>query len=94
MQNKHEEEICSLLCSVRDTNEARSLLYDLLTPNERKAVSERWQIVKFLLRGKTQREVRDKLKVSIAKVTRGSSVLQYGSGAFKKFLARMEKEGF
>jgi TrpR family trp operon transcriptional repressor len=60
------------------------LLEDFLTPAEAQDLVERWKIVSELLAEKTQREIRDQLGVSIAKVSRGSRIVQYGSGAFRR----------
>lgn len=62
------------------------LLQDLLTPKERESLAERWQIVKVLVSGIPQREIADLLGVIISKITRGSRVLQDGTGGFAKAL--------
>ncbi len=85
---KHLQNLYRLFASVKNPKEAKMLLDDLLTPQERGALAERWQLVKLLNSGMTQRAVSKKLKISISKVTRGSAVLQYGKGGFKKFLRR------
>jgi Trp operon repressor len=59
---------------------------DLLTPMERKELGLRWQIVKALAEGKTQREVAVELGVSIATVTRGARVLKNTKGGFRDVL--------
>ncbi len=58
------------------------LLDDLLTPAELKSVRERWEIVKLLASGRSQRAVRDALGVSITTVSRGASQYRYGGGGF------------
>ena len=67
------------------------LLKDILTPQERDDIAERWQLIQALASGLTQREVAKKCKVSISKVTRGAHELQYGSGGFWRFLKKMQK---
>ena len=52
-----------------DEEGLRLLLSDLLTPAEKKALSERWAIVKGLAGGRSQREVRDSVGVSISTVS-------------------------
>ena len=47
-------------------------LFDLLSPAEYKDLAVRWQIVKQLEKGISQREIAKNLKVSISTVTRGS----------------------
>lgn len=68
------------------------LLQDILTPAELEDIAERWQLVKELHKGTPQREIAAKLGVSITKITRGSRMLQDGSGGFAKFLKKCAKK--
>lgn len=70
----------------RNAVEWDALLQDLLTPNERESLAERWQIVQLLANGMPQRDIADTLGVSISKITRGSRVLQEGKGGLLKAL--------
>lgn len=67
------------------------LLEDILTPGELESLAERWQEIQLLAAGKTQRAVAAKLGISISKVTRGSRMLQYGTGGFAHFLKKLKK---
>ncbi|MBI4237324.1 MAG: hypothetical protein HY696_02750 [Deltaproteobacteria bacterium] len=89
--HRWELELAKLFASVRDGEEARELMTALLSPAERRDIAERWQIVKHLIAGRTQREVRDLINVSIATVTRGAREVRYGSGALQKFYRRVQK---
>lgn len=68
-----------------------ALLDDLLTPSEVEAIGERWQIVKRLRAGATQREVAAELGVSVTTVSRGARQLRYGTGGFEAALTRAGK---
>jgi Trp operon repressor len=83
--------LARIIASMRDADEVERFLRDLLTPSERQAIEERWAIVRLLTDGLTQREVRDRLDVSIATVTRGSLQLQKGEGGFALALARARR---
>lgn len=61
-------------------------LKDLLTPREYETLALRWQIVKLLAEGKTQREIVEELHIGIATVSRGSRELHDEDGAFMKLL--------
>jgi Trp operon repressor len=88
---KHYRELCELFAAIENSKEADRLLQDLLTPQEIESLAERWQLVQLLATGMPQRDISEKLNVSISKVTRGSRVLQYGNGGFKLFLEKLKK---
>lgn len=67
------------------------LLRDIFTPQELETVAERWQLIQALGKGMTQRDVAKKCVVSISKITRGSHMLQHGSGGFRHFLKKLGK---
>jgi len=85
---KHLKDLYALFASVETEQEAERLLADILTPQELASVAERWQLVQELAKGAPQREIAEKLGVSISKITRGSRMLQYGSGGFRRFLGK------
>ena len=88
MNQKHLDELYQLFTKIRTKKESQLLLEDILTPQELESIAERWQIIKRLAKNTPQREVSQDLKISVAKVSRGSRALQYGSGGFKMFLKR------
>lgn len=77
--------------TLKTTQEIQKFLEDLLSPHELSELHDRWEIVKALLEGKTQRKIRDELGVSISKITRGSTTIKYGKGAFKTAFNRLGK---
>ena len=88
---KHYKELYELIAALDNEQEAEALLKDLLTPQELDSVTERWQEVQLLAKGMPQRDIADKLGISISKVTRGSLALQYGTGGFLKMLKKLGK---
>lgn len=73
--------------SIENLDEAFGLF---LTFEERKAIADRYNIVKELLKEeKTQRVIAEDLQVSIAKITRGSNSLKTISEKQKKLLKKM-----
>lgn len=82
----HLRELSALFTRLRTERESLAFLRDILTPNELADIAERWQIIKLLQKGIPQREISAKLKVSIAKVTRGSHALKRNYGGFLRFL--------
>lgn len=86
MKQKDFQELVSLLTRIDDTKLMREFLLDLLTPKEVKDLSVRFQLVKDLDTGLTQREVQQKYGVGIATVSRGARALQSSSRGFKQVL--------
>lgn len=81
------KKIAAILAHAVDQKELQEILEDLLTPAEVKDLEERIAIVEHLLTGQPQREVAQKLKVSISKVSRGSLLLKIGKGALAAALS-------
>lgn len=86
---KEYSELLKLFASIASPKEADQLLQDILTPQELVSLTERWHIVRELAKGTPQRTIASKLKVSISKITRGSRVMQFGTGGFKLFLQKL-----
>lgn len=87
------DDLLSVLAALDDPQALGDLLVDLLTPSEVEAVAERWQIVKLLAVGKTQRAVRDHLGCSVTTVTRGARQLKYGTGGFERAFGLLRSLG-
>ena len=85
------KDLYELFASARTADESEMLLTDILTPQEREAIAERWQLIQALASGMTQRDVAKKCGVSISKITRGAHELQYGGGGFRHFLKKLKK---
>lgn len=82
-------ELCRLMAMAKDANEVSDLLDSLLTIIEREEIARRWQIVKLLMDGNVQWDVKDMLSVSIATVTRGAKEVKHGNGVLQKFFERL-----
>lgn len=85
---QHFQELYRAFSKVRTPAEAEIFLEDILTPQELESLALRVQIIKQLMKGRSHREIAKLLGISISKVTRGSHVVQYGTGGFKLILKR------
>ena len=65
---------------------------DILTPAEYKEIGKRWQIVKQLAAGRSQRDVAKNLHTGIATVTRGSREMLDKQGGFQKVLSKFRSK--
>lgn len=87
MKKSHWTSFINTLLKVKDANELSALLDFFLTIEEKSAIADRYAIIKGLLDNElTQRELSATLKVSIAKITRGSNALKTISPKLKRIL--------
>ncbi len=79
-------ELCSRFHSRGELDELFGLFF---TIEEKEALAKRYTIVKALLDEKmTQREIAEKMKVSISKITRGSNALKIMNPQFREALRK------
>lgn len=76
------------LCRATESTQQLDQLFNLLfTLEEKDQLAMRVQLVKELLKKeKTQRQISQELKISIAKITRGSNALKTVDEALKAFI--------
>lgn len=65
---------------------------DLFTPAEREEIAMRWQIIKRLHAGESQRSIVDHLGVGATTVSRGSRTLLNARGGFNQAIAKVTKK--
>jgi TrpR family trp operon transcriptional repressor len=80
------KELVSVFAQLRDEKQMESFFNELFTPGEIEDVSFRWQLLKELHEGKTQRSIAAKHKLSLCKITRGSKILKKENSVTKKIL--------
>ena len=69
-------EIAEVLCGIKDVALMRRFMESILTQSEREEIAGRWELVKLLDRGISQRQVAKRLGMSLCKITRGSREAQ------------------
>jgi len=84
------KEIAGLLAETGQPKLIEEFLESLLTPAELEAVSSRWQIVKMLDKGVSQRKIAKDLHLSLCKITRGSRELKKQNSPMKKMINKIE----
>ncbi len=80
------KEISSLLAGIKESESIERFFHSLLTEKEILDVSLRWELVKLLDQGMSQRKIAKKLGVSLCKITRGSRELKRENSIFKVFI--------
>jgi len=80
-----QKDIFDIILGIKTKKDLKLLFEDMLTPKEYKEFENRFEILKGLKSGESQRILADRLKVGIATITKGSKVLQKEKNWFKKY---------
>jgi len=83
---KNIKEISEVLATVEDARLIEGFLTDILTESELNNLSSRWEIVKLLDKGTTQRKIAKDFHLSLCKITRGSRELNKKDSAIRKII--------
>jgi len=78
---------------LKSDNEIVDFMTEILTEAELETLSKRWQILNLLKEGNTQRDIAEKLKVSLCKVTRGAKILKNKNSVITKYLIKEKNNG-
>ena len=79
-------ELIELFAKTEDRKEMEVLFREIFTPSEIDTLTLRWQLLKDLYEGKTQRKIATERKISLCKITRGSKLLKAKGSYLKKVL--------
>lgn len=80
------QEIARLLAGITDEQLMEEFLTELFTPAEIHRIEQRWELVKLLEEGVSQREIARRLGISLCNITRGSKELKKQGSAFRTIL--------
>ena len=80
------DEISQILSRIGDPDLIEDFLKSILTKKEAVDISSRWELVKLLDKGVSQRNIAKVLHLSLCKITRGSRELKKDNSAFKMVL--------
>ena len=87
-----EHELEKVFAEIMDYQEIITLFEEIFTEKELRDLTLRWQLLKELYEGKTQRSIALRYRISLCKITRGSKVLKKKGSTVKKILdAHYEK---
>ena len=84
------KEIARLLAETNQQKLIQEFLESILTPAELVAISSRWEIVKMLDKGVSQRKIAKELHLSLCKITRGSKELKKENSPMKKMINKID----
>lgn len=83
-------ELARLMVASGNPEQIAQFLQELLTPSEIDGISSRWELVKRLDAGQSQRAIASELHLSLCKITRGSRELKRPQSALRAFLELRE----
>ena len=79
-------EISRVVALTDDAELIEDFLYSILTPTEAQNIAARWELVKLMDRGVSQRKIAERLGLSLCKITRGSKELKKEGSAFGRMI--------
>jgi len=91
MSTNRLKEIASVLATTDDNEKIEAFLKSILTKNEVDEISTRWELVKLLDGGLSQRKIADRLGVSLCKITRGSRELKKAHSPFRAMIEKYKE---
>lgn len=86
-------EISRVLAGTDDPALLEGFFREILTPKEVRDISSRWELVKLLAAGVSQREIARRLHLSLCKITRGSRELKKQDSALRRLIGLSAGEG-
>jgi len=87
-----KEELITVFSEITDVGQMEAFLGEIFTPKEIADINLRWQLLKELHAGRTQRSIAARHRMSLCKITRGSKVLKAENSLVRKILDTL-KEG-
>jgi TrpR-related protein YerC/YecD len=82
-----ENDLCHALLSLRTPAQMLAFLRDLCTPAELEAMTDRWQVVPYLLQGMAYRDIHAHTAVSVTTIGRVARSLTRGNGGYRAAIA-------
>lgn len=72
--------IAQTISALETEKDVENFLRTFMTPKECNTLCDRYRLIEMLMAGHPQREISEKLGVSISQISRGSAELQFGVG--------------
>jgi TrpR family trp operon transcriptional repressor len=87
-----DHEIEKVFAGIRNEQEMIDFFQEIFTPKEISDLTLRWQLLKELYEGNTQRSIAERHRISLCKITRGSRVLKSESSFTRRILDTLSRE--
>ena len=79
-------EVIRILAKITSHKDMEKFLDEILTENERRDISLRWELMKKINEGIPQRTIASELGISLCRITRGSKILKSKDSLIGKIL--------
>jgi TrpR family trp operon transcriptional repressor len=79
-------EMSAALAHTDDPELIEDFFYSILTASEQDTIAARWELVKLIEQGFSQRKISEMLGLSLCKITRGSKELKKENSAFARMI--------
>jgi TrpR family trp operon transcriptional repressor len=86
------ESLMETLCRIRDPQEMRQFLTEILTPAEFHDLAMRWELMHRLTEGFPQRKIAADLQISLCKITRGAKILKNPHSISNQYLKKRRNQ--
>jgi TrpR family trp operon transcriptional repressor len=86
-----KDEWIRVFAEITDVGEMNAFLHEMFTPKEMMDIRLRWQLLKELHEGETQRSIASRHRMSLCKITRGAKLLKAKNSLVKKILDNMNE---
>ncbi len=81
-------ELIEIFSEIDDEKTMSHLFEEIFTEKERRDIALRWQLLKELHKGETQRKIAANHKISLCKITRGSKILKDPDSVIRRILIK------
>lgn len=86
------EEFFEVFSSINDKEDMKRFLSEILTDKELDTLFLRWDLMKEIESGLSQREIAKKYHLSLCKITRGSKILQRKGSICKREISKRSNQ--
>ena len=80
-------EICNSVNQLPDVEQIEAFFKEILSEKELEDIQLRWELMKKLKEGESQRNIAKELHVSLCKITRGAKILKQPDGIINQILS-------
>ncbi|MDP2683584.1 MAG: YerC/YecD family TrpR-related protein [bacterium] len=88
--NKKNNELFEAILALKTKEECNKFFRDLCTLEEMTDLTDRWQMVKLIVKGQPYRDISEKLQVSTTTVARVANWLNQGKGGYRLIVNRLK----